>query len=128
MKSWRLIAFVAVVVGPGPSLDPVSPLGEAVGLHPVGEAVGDHLRLRALFGGHAIRIHVEHPRRGRVVDVLAGLERLDQSGILGEMGDAAKLDLVVVGDQQGVALGGHEGPAEVAGLARWVRPPRPCRF
>ena len=42
------------------------------------------------------------------MDVLARLERVDQPGILGQVGDAAQLDLVVVGHQQLAALGSHE--------------------
>ena len=59
-------------------------------------------------------LDVEDARRGRGVDVLAGLERGDEAGVLGEVGDAAQLDLVVVGDEQLVAGGGDERLAEGA--------------
>ena len=75
-------------------------LAEPVGLHPVGEAVRHHLRLRTLLERDVSRLDAEHPRSGGVVDVLPAGERLDQTGVGGEVGDAAQLDLVVVGDQQ----------------------------
>ena len=46
------------------------------------------------------------------MDVVAGLEGGDQPRIGGQVGDAAQLDLVVVGHQQAAALGGDEGGAE----------------
>ena len=52
-------------------------------------------------------------RRRGVVDVLLARERGDQPGIGGEVGDAAQLDLVVVGDEHHVAGGRHEHPPEV---------------
>ena len=51
-----------------------------------------------------------------VVDVLALGEGGDQARVLGEVGDAAQLDLVVVGDQQLAARPRHERPAEQPAL------------
>ena len=78
----------------------VEPLTEPVRLHPVGEPVRHHLRLRALVERDRLRVDLEHPRRGGVVDVLPAGERLDQTRVGGQVGDAAQLDLVVVGDEQ----------------------------
>ena len=50
------------------------------------------------------------------MDVGARCERLDQAGVLGEMGDHAQLDLVVVGHQELAAVGGHERAAEAPAL------------
>ena len=47
-------------------------------------------------------------RCGARVDVLAGGERLDQARVLGQVGDDAQFDLVVVRDEELVAVGGHE--------------------
>src|SRR5205085_2089221 len=61
---------------------------------------GDHLRLRPLLDRDLRRIDVEDAGRGRVVDVLARLERGDEPWVSREVRDAAQLDLVVVRDQQ----------------------------
>ena len=90
----------------------VEALGQPVGLHAVGQPVGDHLRPRPLLHPHLGRVGAEHPGGGGGVDVVAGLEGGDQPRIGGQVGDAAKLDLVVVGHQQAAALGGDEGGAE----------------
>ena len=92
----------------------VEPLGQAVGLHAVGQAVGDHLRLGPLLDRDVAGLDAEHPRRRGGVDVLAGRERRDEARVLGQVGDAAQLDLVVVGDQQLAARRRHERPAERA--------------
>ena len=91
----------------------VQPLTQPVRLHAVGEAVGDHLRLRPLLDRHVGRFHREDARRRPVVDVGAGGEGLDQTRILGQVGDAPQLDLVVVGDQELEPGGGHERLAEL---------------
>ena len=90
----------------------VEPLRQPVRLHAVGEPVRDHLRLRALAQRHLVRRHAEDAGRGRGVDVLSGRERLDQAGVLREVGDHPQLDLVVVGDEQRHALGRDERPPE----------------
>ena len=46
------------------------------------------------------------------MDVLATGERCDEAGVGGQVGDAAQLDLVVVGDHQLVAGCGDERLAE----------------
>ena len=56
----------------------------------------------------------EHPRRRLGVDVAPGGERGDQARVLREVGDAAQLDLVVVGHQQLAARRRHERPPERA--------------
>ena len=91
-------------------------LAQPVGLHAVGQAVGDHLRLRPLLAGDVVGLHAEDARGGLGVDVPPALEGGDQAGVLGQVGDAAQLDLVVVGDQQLEALGGDERPAELLAL------------
>ena len=48
------------------------------------------------------------------MDVLTAGERLDQTGVGGEVSDAAQLDLVVVGDEQRAAGAGHEALPELA--------------
>ena len=51
------------------------------------------------------------------MDVLPRLEGGDEPRVVGQVGDAAQLDLVVVGDQQHSAPGGHEHLTEgAAGL------------
>ena len=50
------------------------------------------------------------------MDVLAAREGGDQPGVGGEVGDAAQLDLVVVGDEQDVAGRRHEDAAELTAL------------
>ena len=57
-------------------------------------------------------VDTEDPRSRGGVDVVAGLERRDQTRVLGEVGDAAQFDLVVVGHQQHVAGRGDERLAE----------------
>ena len=90
----------------------VQPLAQAVGLHAVGQAVGDHLGGGPLLDAHRTGFDAEHLGGNGRVDILAGLEGLDQPGVLGQVGDAAQLDLVVVGHQQLAALGGHEHLSE----------------
>ena len=50
------------------------------------------------------------------MDVLAALERGDQPGVVGQVGDAAQLDLVVVGDEELPARLRDEGPPEEPAL------------
>src|SRR3546814_15277849 len=56
----------------------------------------------------------EDPRCRLGVDVATRLEALDQTRVLGEVGDAAELDLVVVRHEQLEAGGRHERLAELA--------------
>jgi hypothetical protein len=63
------------------------------------------------------------------VDVGAAAERLDETRVGGEMGDAAELDLVVVGDEQLEPRGGDERLAELTPVratvwlnVAWMRP------
>ncbi len=91
-------------------------LAEAVGLHPVGQPVGHHLGLGPLGHRDRPRFGGEQPGRGRPVDVLPRCEGLDEAGVLGQVGDDPKLDLVVVGDEEPAPVGGEEGPADAASL------------
>ena len=50
------------------------------------------------------------------MDVVARRERVDEPGVVGQVGDDAKLDLVVVGDEEPAALGRDERPAEALAL------------
>ena len=58
---------------------------------------------------------MEHPGRGGGVDVIAGFEGGDEPWVLGQVGDAAQLDLVVIGDEEREPVRRHECPPE--GLA-----------
>ena len=87
--------------------------GQPEGREAVGQAVADRLRLRAHRRIHRIGAHPEHPGSDEVVQILAGVERLDQALILGEVRHDAHLDLRVVGGQQGLeAVPGDEDVAD----------------
>ena len=58
----------------------------------------------------------EDLRGGGAVDVAPLGERGDEPGVLGQVGDHAQLDLVVVGHQQPAPVGGDEGPAQPPAL------------
>ena len=91
--------------------------GEPVGGEPVGEAVVHRLDLGPHLGGDLGGVDAEHPRGGHGVEVAAGAERLDQAGVLGQVGHDPHLDLAVVGRQQrGVALADDERLADPAAL------------
>ena len=92
------------------------PLAEAVRLHPVGEPVRDHLRLRALVEGDRLRLDL-NTRAAVALWMSCPLVNASiRPGVVGEVGDAAQLDLVVVGDQQLVPGARHERGAEHATL------------
>ena len=92
-------------------------LGQAVGLHAVGQAVCHHLRPVADLGGDLRGVDAPGPRGHGGVHVVSGLEGGDEPRVVGQVGDAAQLYLVVVGHQQGPARRRHEGPPEcTAGL------------
>jgi len=72
--------------------DPQFP-GEAEGTHPVDDAEVDHLRAPAHVGAHHLGEDAEEGRGGAGVDVLPGLEDLDQGLVAREMGEHVQLDL-----------------------------------
>ncbi len=88
-------------------------LAQAVGLHAVGEAVGDHLGELALGVRDLVGADAVDGGGHRPVHVGAARQRVDETGVLGEVRDAAQLHLVVVGHQEGAALGRHEGTSEL---------------
>ncbi|CAB4657321.1 unannotated protein [freshwater metagenome] len=89
-------------------------LREAKRFHAVGQPVTDHLRFGALFDGDRGGINIEHSRRRCVVNVLARFKRTDQTWIFRQVCDATEFDLVVVGDEERVALRGNKCLAEFA--------------
>ena len=95
----------------------VQPLAEAVGLHAVGQAVGDHLRLRPLLERSTVAGSTPNTRaRWRCGCRRRCVNASIRPGVLGEVGDAAQLDLVVVGDEQLAARRGDERLAEQPAL------------
>ena len=94
----------------------VEPLPEPVGLHAVREPVVHDLGEAALEVVDLGLVDAEHLRRGDRVDVGAARERVDQAGVLGEVGEDAQLDLRVVGGQQAAAVVGDERLAHLAAL------------
>ena len=92
-------------------------LAEAERGQAVGEAVVHRLDLGPHRGGDGVGVDVEDPGGGDRVEVAAGLERLDQQLVLGEVGHDPHLDLAVVGRHQGLeALAHHEALADPAPL------------
>ena len=94
----------------------VEPLTEAVGLHAVREPVVDDLGEPALEVVDLRLVDAEHLRGGDRVDVGASGERVDQTGVLREMGEDAQLDLGVVGGHEAAALVGDERLAHLTPL------------
>ncbi len=90
----------------------VEALGKPVRRHAVGEPIGHHLRLGPLLYMDLIGVDAEHLGGGGGVDVVARFKRRDQAGILGEVGDTAQFDLVVVGHQEPMAFRGDERRTE----------------
>ena len=75
------------------------------------------MTLRAHRGGHLLRLDAEDARADEAVQVLAGVERLDQARVPRQVRHDAHLDLRVVGGQQRlVALADLERGADAAAL------------
>ena len=89
-------------------------LGEPERRDPVDDPEVDHLRDRALAGRQLGRVHAEHLRGGRRVDVLAAREGLAQLRLAGDVREDPQLDLRVVGREQLVPRLGDEGRADLA--------------
>ena len=87
---------------------------EAECAHAVDDAEVDRLRAAPLLRRDLVLRDAEHPRGRRLVDVLAVVERIDQSRVLAHVSQHAKLDLRVVGARQNAALLRDEGASQSA--------------
>ena len=77
--------------------------------HAVDDPEVQHLRDVALLARHRALGDAETRRGGATVDVRPGAERVDERGVLRDVGQHAQLDLRVVGgDQHQVRRSGHE--------------------
>ena len=96
----------------------IEPFGERDLAHSVNDAEVDGLGAPPHLVGDAVRRHAEHLHGGSHVHVLPGAKRVHEHGILGKMGEHAKLDLRVVGADDAHPARGHERPpnraAEIA--------------
>ena len=67
--------------------------GQTLRAHAIDNAEVDGLGLAALVGGHCGERHLKQFRRRAGVHVLSVLERLDEDGVLAEVGKQAQLNL-----------------------------------
>ena len=74
--------------------------GQAVGAESVGQSVGHRFDPAAQLGRHLVDRHPERARADEGVQILPGSERLDESGVLGQVRHDPHLDLAVVGGHQ----------------------------
>ena len=73
---------------------------QPVGAQSVGQPVGHRFDPAAQFRGDLVDRHAERPRSDERMQVLAGVEGLDEALVLGQVRHDAHLDLAVVGGQQ----------------------------
>ena len=83
---------------------------QAEGTESVREPVAHRLDPAAHVGGHLVDRHAESTRPDKAVEVLTGVEGLDQPRVAGQMCHDPHLDLAVVGRHQRLETRTHDKP------------------
>ena len=84
--------------------------------HSICKTVRNHFGLRAHVGSNGCGINSKNTSCSSTVNVDTARKRIDQAGVIGQVGNAAKFNLVVVGNHEHTTFAWHKSRAEYFAL------------